>query len=337
MSIQSEIILNTFQQLFFEWSGELFSSMSPIKPGASLRKIFRLKSDNYSCIGIYNDNAKENTAFIDFTYFFNRENINVPEIYSESEDRKFYLEEDLGDENLYSFSLKNNPKEYYYKSLDRLSDIQVLLSDKIDYSLCYETNIFNEEQLFKDLNKFEKYFANQFEVNVPDFNKIIFSLSDILKTSDTDFFMFRDFQPRNIMLHKNDLYFIDYQSGRKGLLEYDTASFIFSGSSFINQNEIKEYFEFYTAKLTDKYNINYDFNFDKFLNVGLMRIFQMLGSYGYSYYTRKNESYILKIKKQIKNLEYIASELNNSLISECVNRIKLGSFISRINTENNSD
>lgn len=336
MSILSEIILNTFQQLYFEWSGELFNSLTPVMPGASLRKIYRIKSDNYSCIGIYNENTKENIAFIDFTYYFDKAGFNVPEIYSESEDKKFYLEEDLGDNSLYSFSLKNNPEELYFKSLEKLADIQNLLYDKIDYSLCYETIIFDSVQLEYDLNKFENHFVEPFGIEINNFGKIKNKLLDILEESDNRYFLYRDFQPRNIILYKDELYFIDYQSGRMGLPEYDVASFIFSGSSFIDSENIQKYFDHYVNNFNSKYGKSYQFNYEKFLYVGLMRIFQMLGSYGYSYKIRKNKSYILKAGKQIKNLEYITDQLNNSLISECVNRIKFSSFVSGINTKNNS-
>ena len=52
------------------------------------------------------------------------------------------------------------------------------------------------------------------------------ALSTYLTRTQNKFFMFRDFQSRNIMIHEEQPYFIDYQGGMKGAPQYDAASMI---------------------------------------------------------------------------------------------------------------
>lgn len=191
-------------------------------------------------MGAYNDNVKENEAFFAFTNFFLQKKIQVPHLLAISNDRQYYLLTDLGDETLYSFltnrrtnTLSNEVFDYYKKVIRQLPIIQLSGKQNFDFSVCYPRHAFDRQSMQWDLNYFKYYFLKL--AGIPfdeqllenDFNTLINYLLEI----DQDYFLFRDFQSRNIMLHEGEVYFIDYQGGRKGALPYDIASLLYDAKA----------------------------------------------------------------------------------------------------------
>lgn len=316
-SYSTEIFLYTFQELFYNHFNKIVESITPVSPGASVRKIFRLESGNSKAIGIFNEDKNENSAFIGFAKTFRENGFNVPEVFIVSDDKRFYLLQDLGNLTL-NDELQNSSLEKQLslskKVLLELHLLQVKLKDKIDYSLCYQTSEFNSMVIDSDISKFRIYYP-QLGKNLDLDCNILFNLfNDTLNKLRKDYFLFRDFQSRNIMVLNEENYFIDFQSGRKGPLYYDAASYIFSGSFYfedsIKNTLIEEYKKIIADETQDESYYEY------FYTLALLRLIQMLGSYSYTLIELKKDFILPKYETVYKNIEYIK---NRSTSSEVTN------------------
>src|SRR6202142_592117 len=234
-----DILKNLFEQRFH-------SPVERVQPlqgqlGGSGRKIIRLASDKISAIGILYDVREENAAFLEFSRHFRKHGLPVPEIYAEDLDRGAYLEEDLGDTSLFEFLSKNRAGENiapagveaYRKVIATLPRFQIEAGRDLNYQVCYPRDSFDRQSISWDLNYFKYYFLRL--AGIPfseqsledDFSR----LTKFLLSAPRDYFLYRDFQSRNIMLLDGQPYFLDYQGGRKGTLQYDVASLLFDAKA----------------------------------------------------------------------------------------------------------
>src|SRR5580700_6210604 len=226
--------MDVLRELFEQHFHIPASNVQPLhcKLGGSGRNIIRLSTAQQSAIGILYNVREENAAFLEFSRHFRRHALPVPEIYGEDLNRGAYLEEDLGDTTLFEFLSKHRTGEdiapdvveAYRKVVAVLPRFQVEAGRDFNYKVCYPRASFDRQSISWDLNYFKYYFLRL--AGIPfneqalehDFGR----LTKFLLSADCDYFLYRDFQSRNIMLHKvegaqgeNQPYFLDYQGGRK--------------------------------------------------------------------------------------------------------------------------
>lgn len=323
-SYSSEILLYSFQELFFRKFNKNIEKITPVSPGASARKIFRLESGDSKAIGIFNEGTNENIAFIEFAKTFRENGINAPEIYCVSDDKRFYIEQNLGSTTLNDVLQTSNADLQITLSIHALKElhrIQTMLKEKIDYSLCYQTNVFNEEVIESDISKFGNYYPKLGKRITIEPEKLLLLFNTTIDKLNNEYFLYRDFQSRNIMIYNNDYYFIDFQSGRKGPLYYDAASFIFSGSYYF-EDEVKD-------KLIEEYKniVRDEILHDNFINIfhtlALLRLVQMLGSYSYTFIELQKDWVLPKFETVYKNIEYIKSRSSTDEIIELCEKLLL--------------
>ncbi len=327
-SIEKQILL--LKILFEKWSGENVNHIDTLPSSGSNRKYFRIKSSKYKALGVYNNNLKENKAFIEFSKHFKKHSLNVPEIYYEDLENNIYLIEDLGDTDLFSLIKKDNNKyskeiiDIYKKSLTELIKFQLTAGKGINYDLCYPRKSFDKQSMLWDLNYFKYYFLKLADIpfDEQELENDFHSFIDLLLEADDDYFMYRDFQSRNIMIHKNSPWFIDYQGGRKGALQYDVASLLFQVRAEM-PNNIKEYLlDYYIEHLKNSIEVD-EKEFKKYYYAFVyLRLMQVMGAYGFRGLYEKRAHFIQSIPYAIKNLKWLLenhplpeklSELNSAL------------------------
>jgi len=284
--------------------------------GGSGRKIIRLANDKASAIGILYGVREENVAFLSFSKHFRKHGLPVPEIYGEDLDQGAYLEEDLGDTTLFEFLSRNRTSEQiapqvvgaYENVVATLPRFQVEAGRDLDYSLCYPCASFDRQSITWDLNYFKYYFLRL--AGIPfsesalenDFGK----LTDFLLSANCDYFLYRDFQSRNVMLRRGNPYFVDYQGGRKGALQYDIASMLFDAKADLPPELRQRLLEHYINALNDCTKITRDEFLHYYHAYVYVRIMQALGAYGFRGFYERKAHFLQSVPFALKNLRWLA-------------------------------
>ena len=313
-------VKNKLLQLYKKQFGSEAVSFEMLPLSGSYREYARLGTESLQVIGAWNADIKENVAFLEFSVQLAAAGVPVPEIYAVSDDKTVYLQQDLGSVTLFDF-LSNVRKQegfsrtitdVYRKVLEQLPRIQVEGGKQINYSVCYPRSAFDKQSMLWDLSYFKYYFLKlakiQFDEQLleDDFQRF----ADYLLSAGNDFFMYRDFQSRNIMLKDGGVYFIDYQGGRKGALQYDLASLLYDGKADIPQQIRNELFEYYLDQL-EKFIPVDRYEFRRFYRgFVIIRIMQAMGAYGFRGFYEKKEHFLKSIPYALDNLGYLIGRLD---------------------------
>ena len=283
--------------------------------GSHRRYVRQFLSDGTTRMAVFNEDVKENEAFFAFTAFFREKGIPVPEILEISDDRKQYLLEDLGDELLFTLLQKTRQGSdfpttlipYYQRVLQYLPKIQLCGKQGFDFSKCYPVAAFDRRSMQWDLNYFKYYFLKLAYIPFDeqkledDFQK----LCDYLMEVDQDYFLYRDFQSRNIMLHQDEIYFIDYQGGRKGALQYDVASLLYQAKAALPESLRDTLLEYYLDELEKWQPVDRAEFKQHYYGYVLIRLLQVLGAYGYRGYYEKKQHFLQSIPPAVENIRHL--------------------------------
>jgi aminoglycoside/choline kinase family phosphotransferase len=315
-----QALIDSVKNLYTEWKGIQPVSVDVLPISGSERRYFRLHEKERSIIGTYGANIKENESFIYFSEYFHKKKLTVPEIYAISADRMFYLQEDFGDVSLLNCLETDGFTQPVYdlfkKSLAALASLQVNGDKGLDYKRCLTNKEFGKEAIMADLLYFKYYFLDALRKPydkqrlIKDFE----ALSNYLTHTEYKYFMFRDFQSRNIFVkgvgggesnHGNSVHFIDYQGGMKGAPQYDVASMLWQARA----NLPGEWKEKLLADYMDVFEILIDAPLDKnifhsqYNGYVLIRLLQVLGAYGFRGLFERKAQFLTAIPLGLRNLK----------------------------------
>jgi len=308
--------MEILELLIKKWCGKNSYAVKPLKQAGSNRRYFRITCNKTSVIGVVNDNVAENQAFIYFSRHFRNKGVNVPEIYLVSEDERAYLQQDIGNVNLFDLLTDNrNDYEipqteiinYYLKSIEHLAYMQIVASDGLDYNYAFPSKVFGKRSMKYDLNYFKYYFikTNGIEFNEQELQDDVEKLTSELEVAGAKYFMFRDFQARNIMIFNNEPYFIDYQGGRKGPLQYDIASLLFQAKATLPEEIRIKLYRHYLNCVSKHITINTELFTQHYFGFVLIRVLQTLGAYGFRGLIENKPHFIQSIPYALNNLKFL--------------------------------
>jgi aminoglycoside/choline kinase family phosphotransferase len=283
--------------------------------GGSGRKIIRLAREELTAIGILHDVREENVAFLEFSRHFRRHSLPVPEIYAEDLSQGAYLEEDLGDTSLFEFLSKTRlgerlaPQaiEAYGKVVDLLPRFQIEAGRDLNYKLCYPRAAFDAQSIAWDLNYFKYYFLKLAGIpfNEQSLEDDFGRLTSFLLSADSDYFLYRDFQSRNIMLRDGSPFFLDYQGGRKGALQYDIAALLYDGKADLPPELRQQLLDRYVGRLADFIELRREVFMRHFYAYVYVRIMQALGAYGFRGFYERRVHFLQSVPYALKNLRWL--------------------------------
>jgi aminoglycoside/choline kinase family phosphotransferase len=305
--------MHQLTHLFTSYTKKNDPKIEALPASGSNRRYFRLTQDDISLIGVYSPVCEENIAFISLANHFHKQGLNVPEALAVSDDKQFYLQQDLGDISLFDAIKKGENSEVLnilHKTIAKLADFQHIGAQGLDFGVCYPLPEFDRRSVFWDLNYFKYNFLKttgiEFREDLleDDFERF----ADTLLEEKSDTFMYRDFQSRNVMLVDNDPYFIDFQGGRKGAIYYDVASFLWQAKANFPQTLRNELMATYIQSLKKYRTVNETDFSQKLRQFALFRTLQVLGAYGFRGYFEKKEHFIQSIPFALNNLHELLKD-----------------------------
>ncbi len=210
-----------------------------LKGDGSQRRWYRVTADRRSLImadhGVRrNLETSEADSFVHLGLHLHRNGVSVPKIHFYDTFSGLVFLEDLGDVNLQQVvrSKAGTPEvlDLYQSVITKLVRLWLKPAECFDRSWTYQTPDYNRELILeKECRYFVEAFLNEylgFPERFADLQSEFSALADKALRYPTIGFMHRDMQSRNIMIKNGEIYFIDFQGGRLGPVQYDLASLL---------------------------------------------------------------------------------------------------------------
>ena len=314
-------IIEEIKNLFSTFSKAEIKTVDKLPQSGSERNYYRINTTDKTYIATHGLNIKENEAFIYFTNHFKAKQLAVPQLLCVNNDKSIYIQQDLGDESLLNKLEAENFTEpiyaLYKESLNQLALLQVKGDEELDYNKCLTNSEFGKQAIMADLLYFKYYFLDALRKPY-DKQKLINdfeTLSNSLADTEYKYFMFRDFQSRNIMVKGNAVNFIDYQGGMKGAPQYDVASLLWQAKANLSDewkdkllNDYMDAFEKTISKPLDKTIFRNQYN-----GYVLIRLLQVLGAYGFRGLFERKAHFLTSIPLALQNLKAFINNQNIKL------------------------
>ncbi len=280
----------------------------------SSRRYFRLADGEKTVVGAANADHRENVAFLSLSRHFLRHGLPVPAIYAEDLEQGTYLLQDLGDETLYDRlrairggddAFSDRLTGMYRQVLDDLPRFQVAAGIDLDYSVCYPRSRFDAQSIRWDLNYFKYHFLKLVPIDFDeqDLEDDFERFTKFLLETETGYFLYRDFQSRNIMWHEGRPHYIDYQGGRQGALQYDVASLLQDAKADIPWDTRDVLLDHYIEAVSAYTPVHRESFLAHYYGYALVRLMQALGAYGYRGLYEWKSHFLTSISHGVKNLE----------------------------------
>jgi aminoglycoside/choline kinase family phosphotransferase len=307
--------------LFEEHYGRRPDTILDMAADGSTRQYFRLAwGDEQTTVGAIGPDHEENRAFLTFAKAFREVALPVPEIYAEDLEAGVWLEEDLGDTTLFQAlsaarvegdddRFPADIEQLYRLSLAVLPRFQVLGHRVIDYRVAYPRRAFDKQSIRWDLNYFKYHFLKLAHIpfNEQRLEDDFSRLTDHLLEADADYFLYRDFQSRNIMIRGGEPWFLDFQGGRRGAPHYDVASLLYDAKANLPPAVRSALLEHYLDALAEHVTVDRAAFRRRYVGFVLVRLMQAMGAYGYRGFFERKRRFLESVPNAARNLDQLVT------------------------------
>jgi hypothetical protein len=195
----------------------------------------------------------------------------------------------------------------YRRAVEQLPRFQVEAGRDLNYKLCYPRASFDRQSIAWDLNYFKYYFLRLAGVPFHEeaLEKDFSRLTRFLLSADRGYFLYRDFQSRNIMVRQGRPYFLDYQGGRRGALQYDIASLLFDAKADLPPELRQQLLDHYLDSLAGYIDLDREAFLHHYPAYAYVRIMQALGAYGFRGYYERKAHFLESVPYALRNLRWL--------------------------------
>lgn len=258
------------------------------------RKWYRLSAGKRTLVmvdhGIRpNKQTAEADAFVAIGRHLEAAGVRVPKIYLYDTFAGLVFMQDLGDLNLQQ-AMAQTAKQGdiitgYQTVIRQLLQMSVAGAHNFNPAWTWQTPSYSREMI---LEKECRYFVEAFlqtylglQVPFSDLKREFSLLADRALENAANGFMHRDMQSRNIMVNGGNYYFIDFQGGRMGPVQYDLASLLIDPYVELPQALRSKLFDYAACNLPAQLCIGPQRFRQGYLCCALTRNLQILGAFGH--------------------------------------------------------
>ncbi|MDE7025385.1 MAG: phosphotransferase [Paramuribaculum sp.] len=298
-----DIAISQLRNLYERFVGADASMVFPIAQDGSSRKYWRFQSvDNEPLVGCCGLDVRENDAFIYLSGLLHDAGINVPSVKAVSDTGQEYLQSDLGSLSLYDVISQQGStdcKVMYLadKCMSELAKVHYVTVGKVDYSRCFPRPAMDMRSVMWDLNYFKYCFLKPLGVMIDEdcLERDFETVASMIDNVAVKVLMLRDFQSRNIMVHNEEPWIIDFQGARLGPAAYDVASFAWQARAGFPASMRHDIVERYVVHAREYELFNEDDFRKSYPLCVLVRLIQVLGAYGFRGLIERKSKFITPI------------------------------------------
>jgi aminoglycoside/choline kinase family phosphotransferase/dTDP-glucose pyrophosphorylase len=280
------------------------------------REWFRLRSTEGTLImadhGLRETEAvSEADAFIHIGRHLKNKGLPVPTIFFYDAFAGLVFLEDLGDLNLQKAVAAEADREkvmtWYRTIIDDVIDLSVRGGHGFDPGWAYQTPAYDRRMILeRECRYFCDAFLNRYTPISADFGNFKDEFNRIADNALEHAvlgFMHRDMQSRNIMLKEGRFYFIDFQGGRLGPLQYDLAALLIDPYVSLTKREQELLLEHAISRLSATRPFEVERFRRGFVHCALARNLQILGAFGFLSTVKGKTGFTRYIPAALRSLE----------------------------------